>query len=313
MKLFGGDMVTSVYNKLGADENMPIAFGPLSKAVESAQKKVEGRNFSIRKHVLSYDDVMNTQREIIYGQRRQVLDGENVKSSIENMLNESCEMVLQTYMDEINHLDDSNREAITVEVQNRLNIDHLDELDKEKPDYDKLLEELKKKVFEKYEEKEKDIGEEAFRELERVVLLKVVDDKWMDHIDAMDELKDGIGLRAYGQKDPVIQYQIEGSEMFDEMINDIKLDVSKIILSVQKRESYERRNSAQITDEGREDIAAMLDPKALEEEKKKKREPIVNNGPKVGRNDLCPCRKPVRSIKTAVVEINSLKKEVSPK
>ena len=289
MKLFGGDMVTNVYNKLGADENMPIAFGALSRAVESAQKKVEGRNFSIRKHVLSYDDVMNTQREIIYGQRRQVLDGEDVDSSIRNMLNDSCEMVIDTYADELND-ENFNKEALKLEIQNRFNIETLDELEKEKPEYNTLLEELKEKVNKAFDAKKEEIGE-PFKELERVVLLKVVDEKWMDHIDAMDELKDGIGLRAYGQKDPVIQYQIEGSEMFDEMINDIKLDVVKILLAVQKREGYERRSNVQITEEGREDISGIITPEeaAAEKEKNKKKAPIINDGPKVGRNDPCPC------------------------
>ena len=289
MKLFGGDMVTNVYNKLGADENMPIAFGALSRAVESAQKKVEGRNFSIRKNVLSYDDVMNTQREIIYGQRRQVLDGEDIDSSIKNMLNDSCEMVIDTYAAELSE-DNFDKEALKVEIQNRFNIETVPELEKEKPNYDKLLEELKETVNKAFEAKREEIGE-PFKELERVVLLKVVDEKWMDHIDAMDELKDGIGLRAYGQKDPVIQYQIEGSEMFDEMISDIKLDVVKILLAVQKREGYERRSNVQITEEGREDISGIITPEeaAAEKEKNKKKAPIINDGPKVGRNDPCPC------------------------
>ena len=289
MKLFGGDMVTNVYNRLGADENMPIAFGALSRAVEGAQKKVESRNFSIRKHVLSYDDVMNTQREIIYGQRRQVLDGEDVDSSIQNMLNDACEMVVDTYADEFNS-ENFNKEGLQLEIQNRFNIETLDELEKKNPDYNVLLEELKEKVNKKFEDKKAEIGN-PFKELERVVLLKVVDDKWMDHIDAMDELKDGIGLRAYGQKDPVIQYQIEGSEMFDEMINDIKLDVVKILLAVQKREGYERRSNVQITEEGREDISGIITPEEAEaeQERNKKKAPIVNDGPKVGRNDPCPC------------------------
>ncbi|MBR3152116.1 MAG: preprotein translocase subunit SecA [Clostridia bacterium] len=289
MKLFGGDMVTNVYNRLGADENMPIAFGALSRAVESAQKKVESRNFSIRKHVLSYDDVMNTQREIIYGQRRQVLDGQDVDSSIQNMVDESCQMVIDTYADELND-ENFNKEGLKAEIQNRFNIETLDELEKKNPDYETLLSELKEKVNQKFEAKKEEIGN-PFKELERVVLLKVVDDKWMDHIDAMDELKDGIGLRAYGQKDPVIQYQIEGSEMFDEMINDIKLDVVKILLAVQKREGYERRSNVQITEEGREDISGIITPEEAEAEKErnKKKAPIINDGPKVGRNDPCPC------------------------
>ena len=288
MKIFGGDKVTAVYNALKADENMPIQFKPISKAVESAQKKVESRNFSIRKHVLSYDDVMNTQREIIYKQRREVLDGEDVTESIKNMIREACALIVDTYRGELSekHPDTA---AFLIEVQNGLNIKELDSLKKDKVDADEVLAEMQEKALAIYEAKKEEIGEEPFKELQRIVLLKVVDSKWMDHIDAMDELKNGIGLRAYGQKDPVIQYQIEGSDMFEEMINSIKLEVAKILMCVKKREGYERRSTVKITGEGREDIDGMINPELAQEEKKKVKAPIVNEGPKVGRNDLCPC------------------------
>lgn len=288
MKIFGGDKVTAVYNALKADENMPIQFKPISKAVESAQKKVESRNFSIRKHVLSYDDVMNTQREIIYRQRREVLDGEDVTESVKNMIREACALIVDTYRTE---LTDKNPDtsALLLEVQNGLNIKELDSLNKDKIDPDEILAELQEKALAIYEAKREEIGEEPFKELQRIVLLKVVDTKWMDHIDAMDELKNGIGLRAYGQKDPVIQYQIDGSDMFEEMINSIKLEVAKILMCVKKREGYERRSTVKVTGEGREDIDGMINPELAQEEKKKVKAPIVNEGPKVGRNDLCPC------------------------
>ena len=288
MKIFGGDKVTAVYNALGADEKMPIQFKPITKAVESAQKKVESRNFSIRKHVLSYDDVMNTQREIIYGQRREVLDGEDVTDSIENMINDSCELIVDTYRSELEekHPDTS---ALLTEVQNGLNIPELESLKAEKIEADNVLAEGKEKALATYKAKQEEIGVEPFKELQRVVLLKVVDEKWMDHIDEMDELKNGIGLRAYGQKDPVIQYQIDGSDMFEEMINNIKLDVTKILMCVKKREGYERKSTVKVTSEGREDIDGMINPELAQEEKKKVKVPIVNEGPKVGRNDLCPC------------------------
>ena len=288
MKLFGGDTVSRVYNALGADENMPIQFKPISKAVESAQKKVESRNFSIRKHVLSYDDVMNTQRELIYTQRREVLDGEDVSESIQNMIRESCNLIVDTYRTEIDNKT-VNKESLLLEIQNSLNIKELDTLNKDKYTADELLEELQNKALEAYKAKEEEIGTDAFKELQRIVLLKVVDEKWMDHIDDMDELKNGIGLRAYGQKDPVIQYKIDGSDMFEEMINAIKLDVTKIIMCVKKREGYERKSTVKITGEGREDIDAMINPELAQEEKKQVKVPIVNDGPKVGRNDLCPC------------------------
>ena len=288
MKIFGGDKVTAVYNALKADENMPIQFKPISKAVESAQKKVESRNFSIRKHVLSYDDVMNTQREIIYKQRREVLDGEDVTESIKNMIREACALIVDTYRGELSEKN-SDTAAFLIEVQNGLNIKELDSLKKDKIDADEVLAEMQEKALATYEAKKEEIGEEPFKELQRIVLLKVVDSKWMDHIDAMDELKNGIGLRAYGQKDPVIQYQIEGSDMFEEMINSIKLEVAKILMCVKKREGYERRSTVKITGEGREDIDGMINPELAQEEKKKVKAPIVNEGPKVGRNDLCPC------------------------
>ena len=288
MKIFGGDKVTAVYNALKADENMPIQFKPISKAVESAQKKVESRNFSIRKHVLSYDDVMNTQREIIYGQRREVLDGEDVTESVKNMIKDACALIVDTYRAELSEKN-PDTSALLLEVQNGLNIKELDSLNKEKVDADEVLAELQEKALAIYEAKREEIGEEPFKELQRIVLLKVVDTKWMDHIDAMDELKNGIGLRAYGQKDPVIQYQIDGSDMFEEMINSIKLEVTKILMCIKKREGYERRSTVKVTGEGREDIDGMINPELAQEEKKKVKAPIVNEGPKVGRNDLCPC------------------------
>ncbi|MCL2355028.1 MAG: preprotein translocase subunit SecA, partial [Oscillospiraceae bacterium] len=206
MKIFGGDMVTNLYNSLGADEDMPLQMGLLSRAVESAQRKVEGKHFGARKHVLKYDDVMNTQREIIYKQRRQVLDGEDLNDKILLMIKAMCEEIVLTYAD------DENKEGITREAKNILGISGIDIAN---PD---LVGQLTEKALSNYAKKEEQIGE-SLREIERMVMLQVVDQKWMDHIDAMDELKDGIGLRAYGQKDPVVQYRIEGFEMFEEMVN----------------------------------------------------------------------------------------------
>ena len=193
MKIFGGDMITSVYNTLKADENMPIEMGLLSKTVENAQKRVEGQHFSIRKHVLQYDDVMNTQREIIYSQRREVLDGKDLKEKIQKMMHSVIEEIILTHETE----EGLDKEGVKTEVKAILDI----ELNDVNDNTQELIEELYNKVIENYTAKEKEIGEQTLRELERVVMLKVVDQKWMDHIDAMDELKDGIGLRAYGQKE----------------------------------------------------------------------------------------------------------------
>ena len=244
MKIFGGDMVTSVYNTLGADENMPLQLGLLSKAVESAQRRVEGKHFSIRKHVLQYDDVMNMQRETIYKQRRQVLDGENLKDHILNMIKITA-----------NEDEDMDEETALLN----------------------------------YAKKEEEIGEEL-REIERVALLKVVDQKWMDHIDSMDELKDGIGLRAYGQKDPVVQYRIEGFDMFDEMVNAIRIEVVNILLNLNKVQKLERKTSVKIVSQSKENVlGGGFKENTPTSNKGEVNTQVVNNDPKVGRNDPCPC------------------------
>ena len=284
MKIFGGDMITKVYNTLGADENMPIQAKMLSKAVENAQKKVEGRNFTIRKNVLKYDDVMNLQREIIYKQRRQVLDGENLKDSIAKIIDGVAEGIVDTYFTE----EGINKDALIQDIATTFGINKLEILENKKADREKILLELQEKAHSKYEEKEKDFGEKTIRELERVVMLKIVDERWMDHIDAMDELKDGIGLRAYAQKDPVVQYRIEGFEMFDQMVADIQLNVVKILMNARKREGAPaRQESVKITGEGLEDETISLKGKAPSGEKS--HTPYVNAEPKVGRNDPCPC------------------------
>ncbi len=285
MKIFGGDKITTVYNMLGADENMPIESKMISKSVESAQRRVEDRNFSIRKNVLNYDDVMNTQREIIYKQRREVLDGENLKSQIQKMMDSVAEELTNTYLSE----ETVNKEAFMQDIKSTFGIEKLHSLKEEKLNSIDVLNELNETIHEIYEQKEAEFGSENLRELERVIMLKIVDQKWMDHIDAMDELKNGIGLRAYGQKDPVVQYRIEGFDMFDEMIANIKIDVVRFLLNARKREDgaqASRQESVQITNASLEDTAIRsLDGSTP----KKENTPVVNNGPKVGRNDPCIC------------------------
>ncbi len=277
MKIFGGDMITSVYNTLKADENMPIEMGILSKTVENAQKRVEGQHFSMRKHVLQYDDVMNTQREIIYKQRREVLDGENLKEQIQKMMHSVIEQIVETHTTDIG----VEKEGVITEAKTILNLE-LTNLPDNEPE---IIEELYKKVIENYEAKEKEIGEENIREFERVVMLKVVDQKWMDHIDAMDGLKDGIGLRAYGQKDPVVQYRIEGFDMFEQMTNDIKIDVVKILSHLKGIQKVERKQTVRITGEGLKGPQTAIPNKSQSGTKT----PIKNDTPQVGRNELCPC------------------------
>ena len=293
LKIFGGDMITRIFERGNVPEDLPIEFGLISKTIETAQSKVEGRNFSIRKHILSYDDVMNIQRDIIYSQRRKVLDGDNIRDNIIDMIEAACEMVVETYSSEIES-GKVNKDALLNEIKTNLNIHNVEEINKDKINTNKLLNELKEKAFAIYESKEKEYKDEL-REVERVVLLKVVDSKWMEHIDNMDELKNGIGLRAYGQKNPVEQYRFEGGDMFDEMVAQIKLEVAKIMLHIVKSEkNVQRQSSANITNASLDSsvMSAMnvegenSAPKSNQTEKAK---PVVNDGPKVGRNDPCPC------------------------
>ena len=232
MRLFGGDRINNLMETLKIDEDTPIENKILSNTIESAQRKIEGRNFGIRKNVLQFDDVMNKQREIIYGQRNRVLDGENLKDSILTMMDETVESAVGMYMPDGVEPEHWNMEGfrnyfIGLIAGDLLNIepDQLKSVDRKQ-----LTEQIKEKVHELYAKREAELGENITRELERVVLLKEVDTKWMDHIDAMDELKKGISLRSYGQKDPVVEYRIEGFDMFDEMNASIREETVKILL-----------------------------------------------------------------------------------
>ena len=284
MKIFGGDSITKVYNTLGADENLPIDSRIISKAVENAQKKVEGRNFSIRKNVLKYDDVMNAQREIIYAQRRQVLDGENIHDNIVNMISTVAINMVNMFIEgEEGNL---NIESLNNEISNLFGIDMLDFIKEHNNKAETVIEELQKRALEKYSQKEEEIGSEEMRELERVVMLKVVDEKWMNHIDSMDELKDGIGLRAYGQQDPVVKYRIEGMDMFEEMIEDIKVDVTKILMNIRQQGEAKRQETVKITGAALEAIHSVDGGAKIGTDVDRT---VRNEGPKVGRNDPCPC------------------------
>ena len=290
MKIFGGEMITSMYDRLGADENMPIEFGLLSSAVENAQKKVEGRNFSTRKRVLEYDDVMNAQRENIYTQRKEVLDGKDIHDVVLKMMDFTCESIVNSYIQP--ESESINKEGLLNEIKATLAIDDVTSLNKDEIEPESILEEIKGKVLDIYELKNQEIGKDDLREIERVVMLRVVDEKWMNHIDNMDELKNGIGLRAYGQKDPVVQYRIEGFDMFEEMVDSIKFDVTKMLLHMRKRTEIQREQAVKITG------AALQALKSLDNamhgansnsDGAKIDRTVVNSEPKVGRNDPCPC------------------------
>ena len=291
MKIFGGKTITKVYNSIGVKDDMPIESRIISRAVESAQKKVEGRNFSIRKNVLQYDDVMNKQRTIIYNQRREVLDGENLGDDISGMIDNLAEAIVPNFIGEKPSADDVS--ALKQELYNEFGFDDLKSLKDEKLDADKIIDELKERAHKIYDDKSERFGE-SFEELERVVMLKIVDEKWMQHIDNMDELKNGIGLRAYGQRDPVVVYREEGFDMFDEMTYDIQYDVVKLLMHVTKRdEGATRKEQVRITDTklaNTDNAIDLVDGKEADTGKHESMSrTIKNEEPKVGRNDPCPC------------------------
>ena len=286
MKIFGGSIITKVYNKIGVSDDMPIESRILTRTVESSQKKVEGRNFSIRKNVLQYDDVMNKQRVIIYKQRREVLDGDNLTEEIGNMIDSVVNTIVPQYITN----DSKDIEGLKKEIYTEFGIESLDILKQEKFEAEDVIKELSEKAHNIYNAKSEKFGE-SMRELERVVTLKIVDEKWMEHIDNMDELKNGVGLRAYAQKDPVVVYRMEGFDMFDEMVYDIQYDVVKLLMHVTERdEGAQRQQTSEITSAKLQETSAieLVDGKISPKEGGIDKT-IRNEEPKIGRNDPCPC------------------------
>lgn len=274
MRLFGADNITGIMDKVGMDDSTPVDHPLISRSIESAQKRVEARNFDIRKHVLEYDDVINQQREVIYKQRRQVLEGENLKDNVLDMIDTVIDRTIDTYGAVSQYPEEWDLKALLSYSEqlflpeNVFTTDDLAKMEKEE-----IKEAFKEKAHELYENKEKELGSETMRELERFVILKVVDQKWMDHIDAMDQLRQGIGLRAYGQKDPLVEYKYEGYEMFNRMIADIQEDVVRYIFRVNVVE--EPQEQARNIQENKYDTETKKQP--------------VRREKKVGRNDPCPC------------------------
>ena len=308
MRLFGGERMQNILQRIGMDEDEPLEAGMLSRSIENAQKKVEGKNFSIRKYVLQYDNVMNKQREIIYDQRRMVLNGEDVSGYIKNMAYELIDGTVDPVVLESKYPEEWDLQRV---------IDGLDQItplfgERFKPDKDyissldedKLRDDIKAVFDELYEEKETEIGSEQMREVERMILLRVVDNRWMDHIDAMDQLKEGIGLRGIGQQDPAVAYAKEGFAMFDEMVADIREETVKFCYNVTVTTRTERRNvvSGRVSaakEEYRDDETSgqgssgrrggSMPSAAPKADKTGKQETIRRDMPKVGRNDPCPC------------------------
>ena len=320
MRIFGGDRMAMILDRLSVDETTPIENKMLTSIIESSQQKVEGRNFAIRKSVLDYDDVMNRQREIIYGQRNQVLDGEDIHDTVVKMVEDTIETNVNMFC-----ADDMDKDNWNLSSLNELYRDWLidddnkyttkNTADKEKAD---IIRELRERAMKLYNENEELVGSDTMREMERIYLLKSVDTYWMDHIDNMDQLKQGIRLRAYGQRDPVVEYRLEGFDMFDEMIESIKQDTAKLIelapkrvYAIQKRREEVERQRRELEQKAAAAHQVILKnpeddrpkPSAIELGLKREQvaKPVEFSGDrtvsvsrtvkkkKVGPNDPCPC------------------------
>ena len=276
MRLFGSERMINMFNTLGIPENQEIEHSTLTNAIETAQKKIEGNNFGIRKNLLEYDAVNNEQREIIYAERRRVLDGESMRDVIYKMITDivdnSVDFVIgeETYAENWN-LGELNSILLPIVPLQPITLDRIPKEGK-----NNLKQQLKEEAVKLYEAKEAEFPEpEAIRELERVVLLKVIDRKWMDHIDDMDQLRQGIGLQAYAQKDPLVEYKLSGYEMFDSMTDNIREDTVKLLFHVRVEQKVEREQVAQVTGTNKDDSLGKAPVKRVEA--------------KVYPNDPCPC------------------------
>ncbi len=282
MRLFGGERLSGMMDKLRIEDDMPIEAGMVSNSIEGAQRKVESRNFGIRKNVLQYDEVMNSQRQIIYGQRDQVLNGEDMRPAVLRMIEEAIETNVKTFLPENLPRDDWDLAGLREHYMGWL-IGEEDlnftpqELEDLAPEFAK--EEIWKKAQALYQKREEEFTPQVMREVERVILLRAVDEEWMDHIDAMEQLQDGIRLRAYAQQDPVVEYRLEGFDMFDSMIASIRENTAKAMLTVRLR----AKEAPQ-----REQVAKETGASAAGDGTVKK-QPVVKKQKKPGRNDPCPC------------------------
>ena len=283
MRLFGGERIQGLMDKLGAEDDMPIEAKILSNSIESAQMKVEARNFGIRKNVLQFDDVMNSQREVIYSQRAKVLDGEDISGIIKNMVHETINSTVDQYLADTEVHDNWNLAGLRDYFLGWLTVDSdlrydTEQLAKVTPQEIKDM--LNKRADLIYQKREEAFTSPIMREVERVVLLRNVDTKWMQHIDDMEELKRGMYLRGYAQRDPVVEYRLEGSEMFDAMIASIREDTVKLMFTLQlrRREEPKREQVAKPTQEALGSSDGTIS-----------KQPARRSAAKVGRNDPCPC------------------------
>ena len=268
MRLFGGEMLKNLIQKYGEGDDVPLKHKLITKRIETAQRNVEANNFRTRKHVLQYDDVMNQQRNIIYGERKKLLDEGNIKSQILDMIDSEIDFIVDSAAVDFDKTAEWNAPAAALELERVFGVTQ-----KEADTPNAMKEEVKDLILDEYKRREDEFGEENIRNIERILLLRVVDEKWMDQIDAMDQLKTGIGLRAYGQKDPVQAYQIEGSQMFEDMNREIRSDFLRFLFHVEDPEKVEKKRMSKNIKEGASD----------------KQQTIKRQAPKVGRNDPCPC------------------------
>ena len=272
MRLFGSERIQGVVERIGLEEDMPIEHKMLTKSIENAQKKVEGRNFGIRKHVLQYDDVMNKQRQVIYAERSSVLEGEDIHEYIQSMVKDRIATAVEAYTDDktVDYKELKHYLYGAFMPAESLEVEGLEALQGEE-----LIEKIYEIAFDIYKEKEEIITPERMREIERIILLQCVDSHWIDHIDAMDQLRQGIGLRALGQQDPVIAYKLEGFNMFDEMVDQIRQDTVRYLFGITiEKQPTERKQ--------------IVDVDTIEAPTDEPKQPVVKET-KVGRNDLCPC------------------------
>ncbi|HAU32653.1 MAG: Protein translocase subunit SecA [Desulfotomaculum sp. 46_296] len=274
MRMFGSDNIAGIMDRLGLEDDMPIEHNIVSRSIETAQKRVENRNFEMRKHVLEYDDVMNQQREVIYGQRRQVLTSEDLKENIQEMITGVIDRLVTTYCPDGVHQEEWDLQGLFNQAEQLFCLKQkINQEDFEGSGRQSIKDNLEEMTLKAYEAREEELGSEMMRELERVLMLRVVDDKWMDHLDAMDQLREGIGLRAYGQKDPLIEYKFEGYEMFQCMISSIQEDVVRYLFRVNIVRPQEQQKRKTIENRYEED-----EPKRP-----------VRRENRTGRNDPCPC------------------------
>ncbi|MBC7341841.1 MAG: preprotein translocase subunit SecA [Clostridia bacterium] len=281
MRLFGSDNIAGLMDRLGMDDSTPIDHPLISRSIEAAQKRVEARNFDIRKHVLEYDDVMNQQREVIYKQRRLVLEGTDLRPVINEMLDAVVNRTFDAYASESRWPEEWDLKGLLDAIElflpgHRITADQLKTMEKEE-----IRSMLLDKAHEAYRAREAELGSETMRELERAILLRVVDQKWMDHLDAMDQLREGIGLRAYGQRDPLVEYKLEAYDMFNQMVESIQEDTLRYLLRVQ----VDRERPVAQPEQKRRQLVENRGPDGASQGPAQP----VRRGQKIGRNDPCPC------------------------